>query len=158
VLDRVAELSRWGEPLPDGSARGLALHPGFGSHIALVAEVRLSDGAVRVPRVVAVADCGQTVNPQIVEAQIEGGIVFALSAALFGRIDVRAGRTVQSNFHDYRMVRLPDAPEVEVHLIESREPPGGIGELSVPPTAPAVANALTTLTGKPVRQLPLVAD
>jgi isoquinoline 1-oxidoreductase beta subunit len=157
VLDRVAELAGWASPAPDGVGRGVAVHASFGSFVAMVAEVTKGQGGVRVQRVFAAVDCGQYVNPQIIEAQVEGGIAFGLSAALYGRIDVREGRAVQSNFHDYRMLRLPEMPRVQIAILDSGHEPGGVGEIAVPPIAPAVANALARLTGQPMRELPLGA-
>ncbi len=156
VLDLAAEKAGWGAPMPDGRARGLALVNAFGSIVAQVAEVSLTeDRAIRVHRVTCAADCGILVNPDIVEAQLEGGIVFGLSAALWGNVTVARGRIPQGNFDAYRLLRLPEMPQVDVHLVPSAEEPGGVGELGVPPIAPAVANALFALTGQRLRQLPL---
>ncbi len=155
VLDLVAEKSGWGTPLPAGRARGVAFHQSFGSLVAEVAEVSIAQGKVRVHRVVCAADCGTIVNPDIVTAQIEGAIIFGLSAALFGEINVEGGKVKQSNFHDYQVVRMMDAPAIEVHLVASVAAPGGVGEVGTPPIAPAVANAVFALTGKPVRRLPI---
>ena len=158
VLERAAELSGWSSRPPAGVGRGVALHASFGSFVAMVAEVtKDEDTGVRVRRVVAAVDCGQRVNPRIIESQIEGGIAFGLTAALYGRIDVREGRVVQSNFHDYRMLRFPEMPAVEVAFVGGSDEPGGVGEIAVPPIAPAVANALRALTGQPVRELPVGA-
>lgn len=156
VLEAAAERAGWGTPPPAGRARGLAVHEAFGSFVAQVAEVSLrDDGTPRVHRVVCAVDCGQVINPDIVAAQMESGIVFGLSAALYGEITLEAGRVVQSNFHDYRVVRLPEAPIIETRLVPSGDAHGGIGEPGTPPIAPAVCNALLALTGKPVRRLPL---
>ncbi len=155
VLEKVAAKAGWGAPLAAGRARGVAVHGSFGSFVAMVAEVRRGERGVNVERVVAAVDCGRVVNPQIIEAQIEGGIVFGLTAALHGRIELRAGRVVQSNFHDYPMLRLADMPEVVVEILPSEEDPGGVGEIGVPPIAPAVANALASLGGEPPRELPI---
>ena len=155
VLDLVAEKSGWGTPLPAGRARGVAFHQSFGSLVAQVAEVSIEGNQVRVHRVVCAADCGTIVNPDIVTAQIEGGIIFGLSAALFGEINIEGGKVKQSNFHDYQVVRMMDAPAIEVHLVSSVAAPGGVGEVGTPPIAPAVANAVFALTGTPIRKLPI---
>jgi isoquinoline 1-oxidoreductase beta subunit len=155
VLNLAAERAGWGTQLPAGRVRGVAVHESFGSWVAQVAEVSVEDGSVRVHRVVCAIDCGVAVNPAGVVAQMESGIAFGLGAALYGRIDLREGRPQQSNFHDYRVLRLDEMPQVEVHIVPSSERPGGVGEPGVPPIAPAVANALFALTGKRLRELPL---
>jgi isoquinoline 1-oxidoreductase beta subunit len=156
VLDLAAERAGWGKPLPSGHAHGLALHESFGTIVAEIAEVSLRDtGGVRVHRITCVVDCGQVINPDTVEAQMEGGIVYGLSAALYGKVSIEKGRAVQSNFHDYRVLRLPEMPQIDTYIVPSQEPPGGVGEPSTPPIAPAVCNALRALTGKPIRSLPI---
>lgn len=156
VLDLAAERAGWGKPLPPGHAHGLALHESFGTIVAEIAEVSLGDtGSVRVHKVTCVVDCGQVINPDTVEAQMEGGIVYGLSAALHGQVAIEKGRAVQSNFHDYRVLRLPEMPQIDTYIVPSQEPPGGVGEPSTPPIAPAVCNALRALTGKPIRSLPI---
>lgn len=156
VLELAADKAGWGSPLPTGVARGIALAESFRSIVAQVAEVEIRDGAVRVRRVMCAVDCGFALNPSIVEAQMEGGIIFGLTAALYGDISIQSGRVQQSNFHDYQMVRIADAPQVEVHIINSGiEHLGGIGEPGTPPIAPAVCNALYKLTGARIRQLPI---
>ena len=156
VLELAASKARWGAPLPKGHGRGIALHFSFDTYVAEVAEVSINDqGAVRVHRVVAVVDCGRVVNPDGVAAQIEGGIIFALSAALKGEITLDRGRVQQRNFHDYQMLRINEAPEIEVHIVPSTEHPTGVGEPGVPPAAPAVTNAIFAATGKRVRKLPI---
>jgi len=156
VLELAAERANWGRPLPAGIARGIAVAQSFGSYVAEVAEVSVSpDGTPKVHRVVAAVDCGMTVNPEIIRRQIEGGIAFGLSAALHGRITLKDGRVEQSNFHDYPVLRMPEMPRVEVHIVASREPPGGIGEPGTPPIAPAVVNAIFAATGKRLRSLPI---
>ena len=161
VLNLAAEKAGWGKPLPAGPggekrARGVAVHESFSSFVAQVAEVTLKkDGSFRVDRVVCAVDCGLAVNPDVVRAQMEGGIGFGLSAALYGRITLEKGAVVQSNFHDYPMLRISEMPQVEVHIVPSTEKPTGVGEPGVPPIAPAVANALLALTGKPITRLPL---
>ncbi len=156
VLNMAAEKSGWGEPVATGRARGIALHESFGSIVAQVAEVSLLDGRPRVHRVVCAVDCGTVVNPAIVAQQMEGAVVFALTAALHGRIDIQDGVVQQGNFTNYPMVGLAHAPYVQTWLVPSQRPPGGVGEPGVPPLAPAVANALFSLTGKRWRTLPLM--
>ncbi len=128
---------------------------GWGTYVAYVAEVSVSSGSVRVDRVVAAVDCGQAVNPDMVAAQVEGGIVFGLSAALYGEITVDHGRVQQSNFDNYPVLRINQMPQVEVHIIPSTASPGGMGEPPVPAIAPAVTNAIFAATGKRVRRLPI---
>jgi isoquinoline 1-oxidoreductase beta subunit len=155
VLNLVAEKSDWGKPLPAGRGRGIAGLYGFGSYVAHVAEVTVAkDGTLRVDRVVVAVDCGQIINPDLVAAQIEGGVVFGLTSALYDEITIQNGQVQQSNFDNYPMLRIADMPKVEVHLLPSHEPPGGIGEPGVPSTAPAVANAIYAATGKRLRRLP----
>jgi isoquinoline 1-oxidoreductase beta subunit len=156
VLETAAKKSGWGKALPKGRGRGIAVHESFGSFIAQVAEVSLDNkGAITVHRVVCAVDCGRIVNPDTIKAQMESGITFGLSAALHGAITFRNGRVEQGNFNDYPLMRLGDMPKVEVHIIDSSEPPGGVGEPGVPPVAPAVANALFAATGTRVRSLPM---
>jgi isoquinoline 1-oxidoreductase beta subunit len=155
VLNLVAEKSDWGKPLPAGRGRGIAGLYGFGSYVAHVAEVTVAkDGTLRVDRVVVAVDCGQVINPDLVAAQIEGGVVFGLTSVLYDEITIKNGQVQQSNFDNYPMLRIADMPKVEVHLVPSHEPPGGIGEPGVPSTAPAVANAIFAATGKRLRRLP----
>lgn len=156
TLELAASKAGWGSPLPAGRARGIAVCESFGSVVAEVAEVSLAAGKVKVHRVVCAVDCGMTVNPEIVRRQMESAIVFGLSAALYGRITIKDGRVEQSNFHDYPVVRMDEAPRVEVHIVPSSENPGGVGEPGTPPIAPAVSNALFALTGKRIRSLPIV--
>ena len=156
VLETAAEKAGWSSPVPDGRARGIAIEQSFGSIVAQVAEVSLSeDGKVKVHRVTAAVDCGTAVNPNSVEAQIQSGIIYGLTATLFGEITIVEGRVKQSNFHDYGMVRLADAPIMDVHIINSGEKTGGCGEPGTPPIAPAVANALYKLSGERIRSLPI---
>lgn len=159
VLEVVADKAGWGKPLPAGRGRGIAVHQSFGSFVAQVAEVSLSDqGKLRVHRVVCAIDCGPVVNPDGVRAQMEGGIVFGLTAALYGEITFEKGRVKQRNFHDYPMLRMNEMPEVEVHIVASTDRMGGVGETAVPPIAPAVANAAFAVTGKRIRSLPIRAE
>jgi len=157
ALDLVAEKSGWGKPLPRGRARGLAVHESFGSVVAEVVEVEAeSDGSFRIPRVVCAVDCGTVVNPDTVEAQVQGGITFGLSAALHEAITIDGGRVMETSLAAYGPMRMRDAPSVEVHIVRTNEPPGGIGEPGVPPVAPAVANAVFAATGKRLRTLPFL--
>jgi isoquinoline 1-oxidoreductase beta subunit len=156
VLARAAAMAGWGAALPEGRARGIAIVECFGTTVAEVAEVGIeADGAIRVHRVDAAVDCGLVVNPDQALAQIQGGIVFGLSAALFHEITVRGGAVEQRSFPDYEMIRLANAPRVNVEFLESDAPMGGLGEPGVPPIAPAVANAVFALTGQRLRSLPL---
>jgi isoquinoline 1-oxidoreductase beta subunit len=162
VLDLVAQKSGWGKPLVgkpgERRGRGVALHESFGSFVAQVAEVTVKpDGQFSVDRVVCAIDCGIAVNPSIVRGQMEGGITFGLSAALYGAITLKEGKVEQSNFNDYPMLRINEMPQVEVHIVASTANPSGVGEPGVPPIAPAVANALFAATGKRLRNLPLRA-
>ncbi len=157
VLEVAAERAGWGSTLPEGRARGIAVAEAFGTIVAEVAEVSLrSDGTPRVHHVTCALDCGDVVNPNTVKAQAEGSIVYGLSAALWGRITIDEGQAVQRNFDTYRVVRMHDMPTVDVHIVTSGDPLGGIGEPATPPIAPAVCNAIFALTGEPVRQLPIV--
>lgn len=159
VLDLAAQKAHWGEQLKNGHGLGIAVHKSFNSYVAQTAEVSVGrEGAIRVHKVVCAVDCGRVVNPDIVKAQMESGIVFGLSAALFGEITIRNGRVEQNNFYDYRLVRMRDMPEIEVHIIKSQESPTGVGEPGVPPIAPAVANAIFALTGTRIRRLPITPD
>ncbi|HEY4998651.1 MAG TPA: xanthine dehydrogenase family protein molybdopterin-binding subunit, partial [Usitatibacter sp.] len=158
VLDLAASKAGWGSPLPKGLARGIAVHQSFGSICAHVAEVSLNGNEIRVHKVTAAFDCGLVVNPMTVEAQLQSAIAFGLSAALFGEITFKDGRVEQSNFHDYRVLRMNEMPLVEVHLVPGGERPTGVGEPGTPPVAPAVANALFALTGKRARSLPLASQ
>lgn len=155
VLKLAAERAGWGRALPPGTARGVALHESFGSIVAMVVEASLAGGVPRVPRVVVAADIGTVVNPGIVAQQMEGAVIFALSAALYGRIDIVASRVQQTNFPNHPIVTLAEAPRIETHLVPSTNAPAGVGEPGVPPLAPALANALFVITGKRLRELPL---
>ena len=156
TLELAADKAGWGKKLPAGRGRGIALAEWGPTTCAEVAEVSVADdGAVTVHRVVCAVDCGQPVNVGQIEAQIAGGVVFGLSAALYGEITLAAGRVVQGNFDSYRVVRLPESPQVEVHIVPSSDPIGGTGEPGVPPIAPAVCNAIFAATGKRVRRLPI---
>jgi isoquinoline 1-oxidoreductase beta subunit len=159
VLKLAASKAGWGKSLSKEHARGIAVHESFGSFVAQVAEVSVAQGGkVRVHRVVCAVDCGRFVNPATIEAQMESGIVFGLSAALHGAITLNNGKVEQSNFHDYDVLRLDEMPKVEVHIVQSKEKSGGIGEPGVPPIASAVTNAIFAATGKRIRRLPIDAS
>jgi len=159
ALELAAEKAGWGGPLPEGHGRGIAVHESFKSFVAQVAEVSVSkEGKIKVHRVVCAIDCGPVVNPDTVQAQMESGIVFGLTAALYGEITFEKGRVQQSNFHDYEMLRIEEMPVIEVHLVPSTEAMGGVGEPGVPPIAPAVANAVFAITGRRIRKLPIRAE
>ena len=156
ALDLAAEKAGWDRPLPAGVGRGVSVMFGFGTYIAQIAEVAVAkDGQVRVQRVVCAVDCGRTVNPDTIRAQIEGGIIFGITAALYGEITLEKGRVVQSNFDTYQMLRIDEAPVIEVHLIDSDAEPGGIGEPGTSAIAPAIVNAIFAATGKRLRRLPI---
>jgi isoquinoline 1-oxidoreductase beta subunit len=154
VLDMLVEKSRWAAPAPAGMARGMALHECFGSVVGQVAEVSVEPAGVKVHRVTCVIDCGLAVNPSGVIAQMESGILYGLSAALFERVTLADGRVQPSNFHNYRVLRMFEAPRIDTLIVPSQGALGGAGEPGTPPIAPAVANALFALTGKRQRALP----
>jgi isoquinoline 1-oxidoreductase subunit beta len=155
VLDLAAEKAGWGKPLPKGRGRGIAVHSSFGSYVAEVVEASVEGGNVRVHRVVCAVDCGGFVNPQIIEQQLQGAVIFGLTAALYGELTFEKGRVQQSNFNDYQMLRMDECPEIEVHIVHNQEKMGGIGEPGVPPVAPALVNAIFQATGKRIRKLPI---
>ena len=156
VLNLVAEKAGWSTSLPDGVGRGVSVQFAMGTYLSQVAEVEVSkEGEVKVRRVVCAVDCGQIVNPDTIVAQIEGGIIFGISAALWGEITLRGGRVEQHNFNDYRVLRINETPLIEVHLVKNTEAPGGIGEPGTIGIAPAMANAIFAVTGKRVRKLPI---
>jgi len=154
-LQLAAAKAGWWSVPPPGHGRGIACHSSFGSHVAEVAEVSVERGRLRVHRVVAAVDLGTVVNPDSVEHQVEGAIVYGLSAVLRGEITLAQGAVVQGTFGEYEPLRMDEMPAVEVHVVPSQEPPGGIGEPGLPPLAPAVANALFAVTGTRVRRLPI---
>ncbi len=158
VLETAATKAHWGTALPPGQGLGIALHESFGSIVAQVAEISVTQGKLSVHRVVCVIDCGQVVNPDTVIAQMESGIVFGLSAALFGEITLEDGRVQQNNFPNYDVLRLADMPMIDTYIIESDAAPGGVGEPGTPPIAPAVANAIFVVTGQRIRSLPIRLD
>jgi isoquinoline 1-oxidoreductase beta subunit len=156
VLETAATKAGWGTPLPSGRARGIAVHESFGSFVAQVAEVSVNgQGQVRVHRVVCAVDCGDVINPNTIQAQMESGIVYGLSAALYGEISIEKGRVVQGNFDTYPVLRIDEMPVIETHIVTSGDALGGIGEPGTPPIAPAVCNAIFALTGKRIRKLPI---
>jgi len=159
VLELAAQQAGWGETLPAGRGRGIALmYSGWDTYVVQVAELSVSEsGEVRVHRIVCAVDCGTVVNPDIVKAQIEGGVIFGIGGALWGEVTLKKGRVEQSNFHDVRVLRMNETPPIEVHLVRNLEPPGGIGEPGTAVTAPALANAIFAATGKRIRKLPLVS-
>jgi isoquinoline 1-oxidoreductase beta subunit len=156
VLKKVADASDWKAPMKPRSGRGVSLHQNFGSYAALVVEVAVAlSGEISLRKIVAAVDCGIQINPDIIRAQIEGGVLFGLSAALFNGITFDQGRVQQGNFNDYRQLRINETPSVEVHLLTSNEKPGGIGEVGTVSAAPALANAIFAATGVRIRRLPI---
>ena len=155
VLELAAEKAGWGTPLPAGRGRGIAVHESFNSYVAEVAEVSVTSGGIKVERVICAVDCGVPVNPDVIAAQMEGGIGYGLGAILHDAITLEGGRVVESNFHDYIPLRIDEMPSVEVHVVPSAAPPTGVGEPGVPPIGPAVANAVAAATGKRIRSLPM---
>jgi len=159
VLELAAEKAGWGKLLPQGRGRGLAVHESFGSFVAQVAEASVSkEGKVKVHRVVCAIDCGPVVNPDTIRAQMEGAVVFGLTAALYGEITLENGRVKQRNFHDYPLLRMNEVPAIEAHIVPSEDKMGGVGEPGVPPVAPAVANAVFAASGRRARRLPFRAE
>ena len=159
VLDMVAEKSGWKKPLPAGRGRGIAIHESFGTVVAHVAEISITaNKTLKVHKFTSALDCGQVVNPDTIKAQTEGCIAFGLTAAIYGEVTFENGKVQQGNFNTYKMLRINEMPEVEVFILDSKEKMGGVGEPGVPPVAPALMNALFTLTGKRVRSLPLRPD
>jgi isoquinoline 1-oxidoreductase beta subunit len=155
VLKLVAAAGEFGAPMPSGRGRGIALHESFNTVVGMVADVTVvPSGQITVDRVVAAVDCGIAVNPDVIRAQIEGGIGYGLGAALRNQITLTNGIVDQSNFDSYEPLRISDMPKVEVHIAPSSTPPSGIGEPGVPPIAPAVSNAIFAATGKRLRSLP----
>jgi isoquinoline 1-oxidoreductase subunit beta len=159
VLDLAADKAGWGKALPKGTGRGVSLQLAFGSYLAQVAEVEVSaSGAIRVRRVVCAVDCGTAINPDTVQAQIQSGIIFGATAALYGEITLKNGHVEQTNFDTYQMLRMNEAPIIEVHIVQSSEPPGGLGEAGTSAIVPAIANAIFAATGKRLRKMPVDAS
>jgi isoquinoline 1-oxidoreductase beta subunit len=156
VLERAATMAKWGQPLPAGHFHGIALHESFGSIVAEVVEISVDKDGLRLHRVDCAVDCGVAVNPSTIVAQTEGGVVYGLTAALFGEITLKRGRVEQTNFDTYQMLQLGQMPEIVVSLIEGADQPGGIGEPGTPPAGPALVNAIFAATGKRIRSLPVV--
>lgn len=156
MLDRAAKAAGWGDPLPPRCGRGVSLHDSFGTHAALVVEIEVDpQGDIRLRRATAVVDCGIAVNPDSVVAQVQGGVLFGLSAALYNAITIENGVVQQSNFHDYRQIRMNEVPPFEVIVMPSEESPGGLGEVGTVSAAPALANAIFAATGVRQRSLPI---
>jgi isoquinoline 1-oxidoreductase subunit beta len=159
ALELAAAKAGWGNPLAARTGRGIAAQVAFGSFIATIAEAEVgANGEVRVHRIVSAVDTGIAVNPDTVVAQIQGGLIFGLTAALYGKITIDKGRVQQRNFNDYRMLRINETPQIEVHMIKSGEAPGGIGEAACTAAPPAVGNALFAATGIRLRRLPIDRD
>ncbi len=156
VLELAAEKAGWGENLEPGRGRGIAVHESFGSFVAEVVDVTVGDdGEFSVDRVVCAVDCGIAINPDVIRAQMEGGIGYALSAALREEVTLAAGEVEQRNFDRYRPLRIDEMPDIEVHIVASAEPPTGVGEPGTPPLAPALVNALADATGKRIYRMPI---
>jgi isoquinoline 1-oxidoreductase beta subunit len=156
VLELAAEKSGWGGTLPKGSGRGVSVQTTFGSYMAQVAEVDVSkQGDVRVKRITCAVDCGIPVNPNTIEAQVQSAIIYGLTAALYGEITLKDGRVEQSNFDTYRALRMNEVPEIDVHIVQNYEAPGGLGEPGTSALAPAVTNAIFAATGVRLRKLPI---
>jgi isoquinoline 1-oxidoreductase subunit beta len=156
VLELAAEKAGWGQPLPERVGRGVSVQFAFATYMAHVAEVEVSrDGAVRVRRVVCAVDCGTVVNPDTVQAQIQGAVISGITAALHGEITIKDGRVEQTNFDTYQVLRMNEAPAIEVHIVQSLEPPGGMGETGTSAIVPAVTNGILAATGKRLRKLPV---
>jgi isoquinoline 1-oxidoreductase beta subunit len=156
VLDLAAERAGWGQPLPEGVGRGVSLQFAFATYMAQVVEVEVArSGAVRIRRVVCAVDCGSVVNPDTVKAQAQSAIMFGITAALYGKITLKDGRVEQANFDTYQILRMDEAPAIEVHIVPSSEPPGGMGECGTSAVIPAIANAIFAATGRRLRKLPI---
>jgi isoquinoline 1-oxidoreductase beta subunit len=156
ALNLVAEKAGWTKKTGTGRYKGVALHEAFGSYVAIIAEITIDNGKVKVHKVDCAIDCGLAVNPDGVKAQMESGIIFGITMALYGELTIENGRVQQSNFYDYRIARMNEAPEINVYIVDSSDKMGGAGECSVPPTAPAIANAIFAATGKRIYDLPIM--
>ena len=158
MLDAAAERAGWDNAAAAGLFRGIAQHYSFETYVAQVAELSIEEGRIRIHRVICAVDCGRVINPDIVRAQMEGGIVFGLSAALKQRISYVNGHVEQTNFDSYGMLRMREMPVIDVVIVPSTDEPTGVGEPGVPPIAPAVANALAAATGRRIRKLPIETE
>jgi isoquinoline 1-oxidoreductase beta subunit len=156
ALNLVAKKADWDKKLPKGRYKGIAVHEAFGSFVAQVAEISIDNGKLRVHKVTCAIDCGLAVNPDGVKAQMESGIIFGITMALYGELTIEKGQLQQNNFYDYRIARMNETREIEVHIVESTDKMGGAGECAVPPTAPAIANAIFAATGKRIYNLPFM--
>ncbi|TSD62280.1 xanthine dehydrogenase family protein molybdopterin-binding subunit [Inquilinus sp. KBS0705] len=156
TLKLAAEKANWKKKLPAGRFKGVAVHESFGSYVAVIAEVSINNGLVKVHKVDCAIDCGLAVNPDGVKAQMESGVIFGLTMALYGELTIKDGQLQQSNFYDYRIARMNESPEINVYIVQSSEKMGGAGECGVPPTAPAIANAIFAATGTRIYNLPIV--
>jgi CO/xanthine dehydrogenase Mo-binding subunit len=156
LVQQLAAHARWGAPKGKNVGRGIALHPSFRSYVGLVVDIAEEDGLIRLDEITCVVDCGRVINPDTVIAQMEGGIIYGLAAAVFGEITIEGGRVVQSNFPDYPMLHMHQTPQINVHIIDSDELPGGVGEPGTPPVFPALANAYHDLKGERLRSMPMV--
>jgi isoquinoline 1-oxidoreductase subunit beta len=156
VLEKAATMANWNQPPPSGHFRGIAMHQSFGSIVAEVAEISIETDGLRVHRVDCAVDCGLAINPDTIVAQMESGIVYGLTGALYGEITLKQGRVEQANFDTYPMLHVAQMPKISLSIIQGAEEPGGIGEPGTPPIAPAVANAVFAATGKRLRSLPIV--
>ncbi|HEY8067385.1 MAG TPA: molybdopterin cofactor-binding domain-containing protein [Burkholderiales bacterium] len=154
MLKLAAKEAGWGKPLPKGRARGIGLMEGYDTYMSQVVEASVVNGQIKVHRVVVAVDLGRMVNPNIVKQQLESNIVFGMTAALYGDITLKDGRIEQTNFHQYKMLRMPETPKIELHIVNSTEKPGGIGEPGMALFSPTLANALYALTGKRLRKMP----
>ena len=156
VLNKVADVAGWTRPTAPRFGRGVSLHQNFGTYAAVVVEVAVApSGEISLEKIVAAVDCGIQINPDTIRAQIEGGVLFGLSAALFNGITFSEGRVEQGNFNDYRQLRINETPPIEIHLVESNESPGGLGEVGTVSAAPALGNAIFAATGVRIRRLPI---
>ncbi len=155
VLEKVAAMAAWGDSLPAGHVRGIAMHAMVGTVVAHVVQISTEENKLRIHRVDCAVDCGIAINPDTITAQLEGSIMDGLTAAIYGQITIKHGRVAQSNFDNYRMMRLPQTPKITVSIIEGADEPGGVGEPGVSPIAPALLNAIFAATGKRIRSLPL---
>ena len=156
VIQKVSKESKWGSKLPKNHFQGFAYHHSFGTYVAQVAEVSIVNSQIKVHKVYCSVDCGQTVNPMTIRAQIQGSIIYGMGATLNSEMTVKDGRVNESNFDDYPVVRFDESPQIKVAILKNQEKPGGVGEPGLPPIAPAIANAVFAALGKRLRQLPIL--